>query len=140
MTGAMNKRVKLDAATSTAAVVSKEKLVQAGAPNAIAALASKVPGLTINKTNSSVDGTYDIKIRGTRTLTGSTSPLIVIDGVISSQTILQALPADVIESTTTLLGLQGAALYGSQGVNGAIIVTTKKVVEVKSLELPSIVT
>lgn len=126
MTGAMNKRVKLDAATSTAAVVSKEKLVQAGAPNAIAALASKVPGLTINKTNSSVDGTYDIKIRGTRTLTGSTSPLIVIDGVISSQTILQALPADVIESTTTLLGLQGAALYGSQGVNGAIIVTTKK--------------
>lgn len=126
MTGAMNRKMKLDAQTSTATVVSKEKLTQAGAPNAIAALASKVPGLTINKTNSGVDGTYDIKIRGSRTLTGSTTPLIVIDGVISSMQIFQALPADVIESTTTLLGLQGAALYGSQGVNGAIIVTTKK--------------
>ncbi|WP_294315833.1 SusC/RagA family TonB-linked outer membrane protein [uncultured Chryseobacterium sp.] len=126
MTGAMNRKMKLDAQTSTATVVSKEKLTQAGAPNAIAALASKVPGLTINKTNSGVDGTYDIKIRGTRTLTGGTSPLIVIDGVISSLQILQAIPSDLIESTTTLLGLQGAALYGSQGVNGAIVVTTKK--------------
>lgn len=126
MTGAMNRKMKLDAQTSTATVVNKEKLTQAAAPNAIAALASKVPGLTINKTNSGVDGTYDIKIRGSRTLTGGTSPLIVIDGVISTQTILQSLPADLIESVTTLLGLQGAALYGSQGVNGAIIVTTKK--------------
>ncbi|MDN5395475.1 MAG: SusC/RagA family TonB-linked outer membrane protein, partial [Chryseobacterium sp.] len=126
MTGAMNRKMKLDAQTSTAAVIGKEKLTQAGAPNAIAALASKVPGLTINKTNSGVDGTYDIKIRGSRTLTGSTSPLIIIDGVISSMTILQSLPSDIIESTTTLLGLQGAALYGSQGVNGAIIITTKK--------------
>lgn len=126
MTGAMNRKMKLDAQTSTATVVTKEKLVQAAAPNAIAALASKVPGLTINKTNSGVDGTYDIKIRGSRTLTGGTSPLVVIDGVISTQTILQSLPADMIDSVTTLLGLQGAALYGSQGVNGAIIVTTKK--------------
>ncbi|HCA08246.1 SusC/RagA family TonB-linked outer membrane protein [Chryseobacterium sp.] len=126
MTGAMNRKMKLDAQTSTAAVIGKDKLVQAGAPNAIAALAGKVPGLTINKTSSSVDGTYDIKIRGSRTLTGSTSPLIVIDGVISTMTILQSLPSDAIESTTTLLGLQGAALYGSQGVNGALIVTTKK--------------
>ncbi|MDG4652233.1 SusC/RagA family TonB-linked outer membrane protein [Chryseobacterium arthrosphaerae] len=126
MTGAMNRKMKLDAQTSTAAVIGKDKLTQAGAPNAIAALASKVPGLTINKTSSTVDGVYDIKIRGSRTLTGSTAPLIVIDGVISSMTILQALPADVIESTTTLLGLQGAALYGSQGVNGAIVITTKK--------------
>ncbi|RTZ49875.1 hypothetical protein EJ377_06805 [Chryseobacterium arthrosphaerae] len=115
MTGAMNRKMKLDAQTSTAAVIGKEKLTQAGAPNAIAALASKVPGLTINKTNSSVDGTYDIKIRGSRTLTGSTTPLVVIDGVISSMSILQSMPSDMIESTTTLLGLQGAALYGSQG-------------------------
>lgn len=126
VTGPLNMKRKLDAQTSTATVVNKDKLIQAGAPNAIAALASKVPGMTINKTSSSVDGSYDIKIRGSRTLTGSTSPLVVIDGVISSQTILQSLPADAIESISTLLGLQGAALYGSQGVNGAIVVTTKK--------------
>lgn len=126
MTGAMNRKMKLDAATTSAVVVSKEKLTQAGAPNAIAALQSKVPGLTINKTSSGVDGTYDIKIRGTRTLTGSTSPLIVIDGVVSTSAIFQSIPSDMIDSITTLLGLQGAALYGSQGVNGAIIVTTKK--------------
>ncbi|MBT2620865.1 SusC/RagA family TonB-linked outer membrane protein [Chryseobacterium sp. ISL-6] len=126
MTGAMGRKMKLDAQTSTAAVIGKEKLTQAGAPNAIAGLTSKVPGLTINKTSSGVDGTYDIKIRGSRTLTGSTSPLIVIDGVISSIQIFQALPSDMLESVTTLLGLQGAALYGSQGVNGAIVITTKK--------------
>lgn len=126
MTGAMNRKMKLDAQTSTAAVIGKDKLTQAGAPNAVAGLVSKVPGLTISKTNSSVDGTYDIKIRGSRTLTGSTSPLVVIDGVISSMQIFQAMPSDMVESITTLLGLQGAALYGSQGVNGAIVVTTKK--------------
>uniref|UniRef100_A0AAU6WP72 TonB-dependent receptor plug domain-containing protein n=1 Tax=Chryseobacterium endophyticum TaxID=1854762 RepID=A0AAU6WP72_9FLAO len=126
MTGAMNRKMKLDASTTSAVVVSKEKLTQAGAPNALAALQSKVPGLTINKTNNGVDGTYDIKIRGTRTLTGNTSPLIVIDGVVSTMAIFQSIPSDLIESVTTLLGLQGAALYGSQGVNGAIVVTTKK--------------
>lgn len=126
VTGALGIKRKLDQQTSSAVVVGKDKLAQAGAPNGVVALIGKAPGLTINKTSSSVDGTYDVKINGTRTITGSTGPLIVIDGVISSMAMYQAMPTDMVDSVSVIEGLQGAALYGSQGINGAIIITTKK--------------
>ncbi|MCE3076266.1 vWA domain-containing protein [Chryseobacterium gwangjuense] len=95
--------------------------------NIAAALAAKAPGLTINSIGYSNNNQYDIKIRGSRTLTGQTTPIIVINGVISDQKALSSIPPNKIESLTTLLGLQASALYGSQGSNGAIVVTTKKI-------------
>jgi outer membrane cobalamin receptor len=49
--------------------------------------------------------------------------LVVIDNAISSSTVLQQLPPELIASVN-VIGMQGAALYGEQGVNGVIIVTT----------------
>ncbi|MBD8082740.1 alpha-2-macroglobulin family protein [Chryseobacterium caseinilyticum] len=118
VTGAMNRKSDLTSAVKT--IYSTE----ISDNNIISSLAGKVPGLEIMPTNSG-SGTYDIKIRGSRTLTGGTSPLVVIDGVISTSAILKQLPPSIIESVTTLLGLQGSALFGSQGANGAIIVTSK---------------
>jgi TonB-dependent SusC/RagA subfamily outer membrane receptor len=59
-------------------------------------------------------------------MTGDNTALIVIDNVIADAGILAALPPEMIESTNVLKGPQGAALYGSQGINGVLIVTTKK--------------
>lgn len=126
ITGAMGIKKKLDQQTSSAAVVNNAELTQANNQNAAAALTGKVAGLTISQSNSGVNGNLDIRIRTSKTLTGSTTPLIVIDGVKSSVSVYTQLPSDMIESQTILKGMQGAALYGSDGVNGAIIVTTKK--------------
>lgn len=126
ITGALNMKKKLDAQTSSVSVVNSDALTQANNQNAVQSLSGKVTGLQINQSNSSVNGSFDIKLRGSRTISGSTTPLIVIDGVISTVSIYSQLPSDMIESVSVLKGLQGAALYGSQGVNGAIIVSTKR--------------
>jgi TonB-dependent SusC/RagA subfamily outer membrane receptor len=67
-----------------------------------------------------------IVLRGSRSITGNNEALVVIDNAISSSTVLQQLPPELIASVNVIKGMQGAALYGEQGVNGVIIVTTVK--------------
>lgn len=124
--GAMGiKRVK-DATTSAQQTVKGSEINSAATPNAVVGLVGKVSGLQIMQTNSAVNATPRIVLRGSRSMTGDNTALIVIDNVISTAAILAALPPEMIESTNVLKGPQGAALYGSQGVNGVLIVTTKK--------------
>jgi TonB-linked SusC/RagA family outer membrane protein len=119
------KRTK-DAVVSAQKTVSSKELNQASNPNAIQALTGKVSGLQISTVSNGVSADTRILLRGTRSLTGDNQALVVIDGAISSATVLGQLPPDVIENVNVIKGAQGAALYGSQGVNGAILVTTKK--------------
>ena len=58
--------------------------------------------------------------------TGNTEALVVIDNVISTADVMASIPSDLIENVTVLKGAQGAALYGSQGKQGVVLVTTKK--------------
>lgn len=125
VTGALGIKRTPDAITSAQKVVTAEKLTEAANPDPVQALAAKVTGLQINLTNSSVNPSTSIQLRGIRTITGNNSALVVIDGAISNATVLSTLPADAIESINVIKGAQGAALYGSDGVNGVIIVTTK---------------
>lgn len=126
ITGALGLKKKADAITNSQQVVGTKELNQAAAPSAIQALTGKVSGLQISNTNSAVDGSYKIVLRGSKSITGNNQALVVIDNVISDANVLAALPSEVIENVNVIKGLQGAALYGSQGVNGVIIVTTKK--------------
>ncbi|WP_223032939.1 alpha-2-macroglobulin family protein [Hanstruepera marina] len=68
-----------------------------------------------------------IILRGNRSLPENNKLLIVIDGKIVSQEELDELSPELIESVNVLKGANGAALYGSQGANGVIVVTTKKI-------------
>ncbi|CAI9675109.1 SusC/RagA family TonB-linked outer membrane protein [Elizabethkingia anophelis] len=126
ITGALGIKKKADALTSAQQVVSAEQLNQAGNPNAVQALVGKVAGLQINQTNSSVNSSNSIQLRGIRTITGNNDALVVIDNVISSASVLQTLPPDAIESINIIKGAQGAALYGADGVNGVVIVKTRQ--------------
>jgi TonB-dependent SusC/RagA subfamily outer membrane receptor len=80
----------------------------------------------ITQTNSSVTGDFSIVIRGQENNTGSNEALVVIDNVISTAAVLQQLPPEVIESVNIIKGGSGAALYGSQGINGVVVVTPKE--------------
>ncbi|PKH67591.1 SusC/RagA family TonB-linked outer membrane protein [Flavobacterium sp. ALD4] len=112
--------------TSATQAVNNEELTQAANPNVVQSLVGKVSGLQINKSSNGVNGTSRIVLRGSRSITGNNEALVVIDNAISSSAVLQQLPPELIASVNVIKGMQGAALYGEQGVNGVIIVTTVK--------------
>ncbi len=123
---AVGVKKRTDAITSTFQRIKSEEISQASNPSIVQSLAGKVSGLQINVTNSNVSSTSKIVLRGVRSISGNNEALVVIDGAISSSDVLQQLSPDLIDNVTVLKGAQGAALYGSDGVNGVIIVSTKK--------------
>lgn len=98
---------------------------QAKETNVINALQGKVAGLVITRNATGPGGESKVLLRGNRSITGNSQPLYVIDGVPLDGGI-EMLNSDDVESMTVLKGASAAALYGSQGQNGAIIITTKR--------------
>ena len=126
VTGAVGIKKKKAAITSSYSTVSNEELKAASNPDVVRSLVGKVSGLTINGTTNGVNGSNSIRIRSMLSFTGNTEALVVIDNVISTADVLASLPSDIIENVTVLKGAQGAALYGSQGKQGVVMVQTKK--------------
>lgn len=93
--------------------------------NPMGMMQGKVAGLNVSKPNSGdPNGDYVFQLRGTSSLQGNTSPLIIIDGI--PQGDLSAIPQDDIESIDILKDGSAAAIYGTRGTNGVILVTTKR--------------
>ena len=126
VTGALGIQKKKEAITYASQVVKSKELTQAGSPNVVQSLVGKVSGLQINTTNSSVNPTLRVVIRGSKSLTGNNQALIVIDDVISTAATLASIAPEMIESVNVIKGPQGSALYGVDGSNGVMIVATKK--------------
>ncbi len=88
-------------------------------------LQGKVAGLTIIQPNGADPmASYNIILRGTNTLTSGQGPLIVIDGVAGSD--LKSISPEEVESMDVLKDGAAAAIYGTRGSNGVIIITTKR--------------
>lgn len=92
--------------------------------NAADLLKGKVAGLTITQGSGDVTREQTIRLRGTSSLTGSSQPFIVIDGV-PGMSLSSVAPHD-IESISVLKDASAAAIYGSRSASGVILVTTKK--------------
>jgi TonB-linked SusC/RagA family outer membrane protein len=117
------------------AKVSNEDLTAGRSPQVAQGLAGKVSGLTVFNVNNSVDPAVKITLRGYRSMTGQNEALIVLDGVpmiAGGQQTLSTINPNDIESITVLKGGQAATLYGSEGANGALLITTKKGVRGKT--------
>ena len=102
-----------------------DEMNKAKETNVINSLQGKVAGVTITRNATGPGSDSKVLIRGNRSITNSNEPLYVIDGVPLSGNVGMLSPDD-IESMTVLKGASAAALYGSQGQNGAIIITTKR--------------
>ena len=87
-------------------------------------LEGKISGLQINTKNSN-DASTSIILRGNKSSSDNNEILLVIDGVISSANNLLSISPDIILEVQVLKGHQGTALYGSQGANGVLVITTK---------------
>lgn len=102
-----------------------EKLDEAPVSRVDQALQGKIAGLTIQNTSSESGAAPKISIRGISSLNAGASPLIVIDGLPVPDGLSFLNPADV-ESIEVLKDAASAAIYGSRGASGVIMVTTKK--------------
>ena len=135
--------------TYSAQDVKGDDLTRVKQTNPISSLSGKSAGLTITRSSSGVGGATKVVLRGNSS-TSNNDPLYVIDGVpmqnngngqngetpganiFGSQTgnrdggdITSLINPDDVESMTILKGASAAALYGSQGANGVILITTK---------------
>ena len=90
------------------------------------ALQGRIAGADIMSTTGEPGATTSIRIRGTRSISASNEPLIVVDGVMDAVHDLNDLNTADIESISVLKDASSTAIYGSKGSNGVIIITTKK--------------
>ena len=102
--------------TGSVASVKADVITQTPTSDVATALQGRVTGLDVN------DGT--LRIRGNRSINGKNDPLIIIDGVQGGS--MSDLNPNDIESIDVLKDASSTAIYGSQGANGVIIITTKK--------------
>lgn len=110
--------------TSAVVSVKPENYTQGSVRDVGQLIQGQVAGLIINNTSGSPTGNSSIRLRGNTTLYGtSTNPLILIDGVPGDFNTVS--PEDV-ESVDILKDGSAAAIYGTRGTNGVIIITTKR--------------
>jgi len=89
------------------------------------ALAGKLSGVLIQNQDGSPGADPKIQIRAASSISGNSNPLIVVDGFPISGNLATVNPND-IQSLEVLKDAASAAIYGSRGANGVILVTTKK--------------
>ncbi len=127
--------------------VSSKQLQNTGSSNLASALQGKIPGAQITQNSGDPAGGITIRLRGIKSLRGSSDPLYVIDGVVISnasdnvsqlanandigetnpgQNRLTDINPNDIESLSVLNGAAASAIYGSRASNGVVNITTKK--------------
>ncbi len=144
---AMGIRRKESSLTYSTQQLKSSDLTRVQDPNVANSLEGKVSGVTITPSAGGAGGASKILLRGNKSILGSSTPLIVVDGVpmsnstrgqvssassmtYSSQSeggdALSMINPDDIESINVLKGANAAALYGSVAANGVLMITTKK--------------
>ena len=87
-------------------------------------LQGQTAGVQVTSNSGKPGSGFNVRVRGTSSITAGSDPIYVIDGIITSDT-RSLNPADV-ETISVLKDASSAAIYGSQGGNGVVIITTKQ--------------
>ena len=116
--------VKKSDIVGSVSVVDTEEMAKAPASNVGQMLQGRAAGVTVTSTGAPGQAS-SIKIRGLNSFSGQDSPLYVVDGMLVNSLGADFNPSDV-ESIQVLKDAAATALYGSRGMNGVIVVTTKK--------------
>ena len=108
--------VKKRDVTGAVAQVKSDVILQTPTSDVATSLQGRITGLDVNGS--------ELRIRGNRSINGNNAPLVIIDGVQGGS--MGDLNPDDIETIDVLKDASSTAIYGSQGANGVIIITTKK--------------
>lgn len=110
--------------TTAVASVSAKELANRPIVSAVQAIQGKAAGVNVMSPNGSPGSTPQIRVRGTTSMNGSNDPLYVVDGVPVDN--INFLSSNDIENIQILKDASSAAIYGSRGANGVVLITTKK--------------
>ncbi|EOZ97928.1 TonB-dependent receptor [Indibacter alkaliphilus LW1] len=110
--------------TSAVASVGSEQFNRGNFPNPAQLLQGKVAGLSVTRPGGNPNQQPTIRLRGISSFGASQSPLIVLDGVIGAS--IDAVDPNDIETFDVLKDASAAAIYGTRGAAGVILITTKK--------------
>ena len=110
--------------TGSISSVNQEVLRQIPAGDITTALQGRIAGVEMRQTSATPGASMRIRIRGTRSLSASNDPLIVLDGIPYSGN-LQDISTDDVKSIDILKDASSTAIYGSRGANGVIMITTE---------------
>ncbi len=116
---------KKSTVTGAISKVTNEKLDQIAVARVDEALIGQVSGVNIQATNAEAGAAPSIQIRGLGSVSASTGPALVVDGIVVDSDFLSSLDMNDVESFEVLKDAASAAIYGSEGANGVIIITTK---------------
>jgi TonB-linked SusC/RagA family outer membrane protein len=109
--------------TGSVSTIGAEKITNRPVMNLSSTLAGTVPGVRVTQGNGNPGSeSISIRVRGTGSF-NSSDPLILVDGVVAD---MVPINSDDVESITFLKDAASAAIYGSRGANGVILVTTKR--------------
>ncbi len=115
--------VKKKDLTGAVGSINSETISAAPVSSALEAIQGRVAGVNITSTEGSPDAEVNVRVRGGGSITGDNSPLYIVDGF-PVNSIADIAPQD-IESIDVLKDASSAAIYGSRGANGVVLVTTK---------------
>lgn len=110
--------------TGAVSMVKSDELSGGVLTDPIQALQGKVAGVSVTKAGGDPNAGFSVRIRGASGYDANTQPLYVIDGIPNADPTMVS--PDDIESYNILKDAASSAIYGSQGSNGVIIITTKK--------------
>jgi iron complex outermembrane receptor protein len=110
--------------TSAITNIDAEEFNKGNINNVAQLLQGKVAGLSISRAGGNPNGDFNIRLRGLSTLGSGTQPLVVVDGQVGAD--LNSIDPNDIKSIDVLKDASSAAIYGTRGSAGVIIVTTKK--------------
>ena len=110
--------------TSSIVSVKSDEFNKGSVTDPVQLIQGKVSGLSISRPGGDPNGTFDIRLRGMSTIGANLGPLVIIDGVIGAD--LNNVDPNDIESINVLKDGSAAAIYGTRGSSGVILVTTKK--------------
>ena len=111
--------------TGSISSISSKKIQEVPVSNAAAALQGRVAGVLVDKGGNRPGDGVRVQIRGRRSFSASNDPLYVVDGIPIDATINDLDPDD-IETMEVLKDASAAAIYGSRGANGVVIITTRR--------------
>ncbi len=137
---------KRKALGNTVNSISNKQLQNTGSGNITSAIQGKIPGAQVTQTSGDPAGGISVRMRGTSTISGSSEPLYVIDGVVVSNATnnvtslyvdagresaigtnrLADINPNDVEKIDVIPGAAASAIYGSRASNGVVLITTKK--------------
>ncbi len=117
-------KIKKGDLTGSVASLSAKEIGKANKVNSFQALQGAVPGVDIKSQSNKPGGGFQVQVRGFNSITGSSQPLYVVDGVFLSD-ISVINPSD-IGKIDVLKDASATAIYGSRAANGVVIIQTKQ--------------